>query len=156
MTTFSRLPNQDTEPTGSAADQVVGRRVVLKGLTGLGLSAATLTVIAGCGNGGDGEADQADLSGITAAATEAVSGGQVPVGQAAFLEDQGIIVTQPTEGNYYVFSNRCTHQGGVVNRVSDQGTLVCPLHSAQFDMTTGEVVGGPAPQPLQKFDVPLS
>lgn len=133
---------------------VTGRRTVLKGIAGLGVGAATITILSGCS-----EADP--TRGIDVAAVEqevktAVDAGKVPVGGAAFLESVAAIVAQPTEGNYVVFSNRCPHQGGKVTRVSASGTLVCPLHGSEFDMATGEHVAGPSSAGLAELDVPVS
>lgn len=130
-----------------------GRRTVLKGIAGLGVGAATITILSGCS-----EADPTrgiDTTAVTEAVQQAVSAGQVPVGGAAFLEPVSALVAQPTEGNFVVFSNRCPHQGGKVTRVSDHGTLVCPLHGSEFDLTTGEHVAGPSSAGLAKIDVPV-
>lgn len=152
------MTNAPSRPI-SARDNAgpLGRRTVLKGLTGLGVSAATVTVLAGCGGGGgEGAAPQPADAAVTEAVQKAVDAGQVPVGKAAFLEEEQLVVTQPTQGNFYVFSNRCTHQGGAVSQLSEKGDLVCPLHGAQYDPTTGEPVGGPATKGLQQFDVAVS
>lgn len=132
-----------------------GRRTVLKGVAGLGAAGATFTFLSGCGGGG-GQNAQGDLTAVTGAVQQAVASGQVPVGQAAALNDVGVVVTQPTEGSFVVFSDTCPHQGGKITGMSAEGTLFCPLHSAQFDPATGEPVAGPANQPLQKLDVPIA
>lgn len=133
---------------------VTGRRTVLKGIAGLGVGAATITILSGCS-----EADPArgiDVEAVGAEVKKAVDAGKVPVGGAAFLEPVAALVAQPTAGNFVVFSNRCPHQGGKVSRVSTKGTLVCPLHASEFDMTTGEHVAGPSSAGLTKLDVPVS
>lgn len=133
---------------------VTGRRTVLKGIAGLGVGAATITILSGCS-----EADPArgiDVEAVDAEVKKAVDAGKVPVGGAAFLEPVAALVAQPTAGNFVVFSNRCPHQGGKVSRVSTKGTLVCPLHGSEFDMTTGEHVAGPSSAGLTKLDVPVS
>ncbi len=131
-----------------------GRRTVLKGIAGLGVGAATITILSGCS-----EADPTrgiDTTAVTNAVKHAVDDGAVPVGGAAFLEPVAAIVAQPKEGEFVVFSNRCPHQGGKVTRVSDHGTLVCPLHGSEFDMTTGAHVAGPSASGLAKLDVPVA
>ena len=50
-------------------------------------------------------------------------------------------------GNFFAVDKRCSH----MNASLDMGTLdgyilTCPLHFAQFDITTGEVLSGPVPQ----------
>lgn len=149
--TKGTIVNDSTASTSVLA----GRRAVLKGVAGLGAAGATLTFLSGCGGGG-GQDAQGDLTAVTGAVQQAVASGQVPVGQAAALGDVGVVVTQPTEGNFVVFSDTCPHQGGKISGMSAEGTLFCPLHSAQFDPATGEPVAGPANQPLQKLDVPIA
>jgi nitrite reductase/ring-hydroxylating ferredoxin subunit len=47
---------------------------------------------------------------------------------------------------------RCTHVGGPLDRGPLTGNIVtCPLHGSQFDVTTGQVVRGPAVQPIQTY-----
>jgi nitrite reductase/ring-hydroxylating ferredoxin subunit len=41
-------------------------------------------------------------------------------------------------------ANVCLHFGGPLE--CKDGKLVCPWHSAAFDMTTGECLAGPAPK----------
>jgi Rieske Fe-S protein len=72
------------------------------------------------------------------------AGGGVVVGK--------IVLTRDTGDDVHAFSAICTHQGCTVNRVAD-GTIDCPCHGSQFDATTGEVVGGPAPSPLAEIPV---
>lgn len=56
-----------------------------------------------------------------------------------------------TEGGFRAVINRCTHassnfDGGRVRR----GSVMCPLHGARFDLTSGQCLGGPH-QPLRTF-----
>jgi Rieske Fe-S protein len=52
------------------------------------------------------------------------------------------------------FTSICTHQGCDVDQFSS-GLLQCPCHGSQYD-TSGQVVQGPAPLPLQEFPVTRS
>ncbi len=134
---------------------LTARRTVLKGAAGLGAGAAAITILGGCGRG-SGTPDQGiDTEAVTAAVRQAVAAGQVAVGAAAFLEQARVIVTQPVPGSFVVFSDRCPHQGGRVSRLSDQGTLVCPLHGSEFDLGSGEHVAGPAAGGLDRYDIPV-
>jgi nitrite reductase/ring-hydroxylating ferredoxin subunit len=52
------------------------------------------------------------------------------------------------DGSYYAVSERCGHmkasmQAGALYR----NILTCPLHKAQFDVTTGKALSGPVPPP---------
>lgn len=65
-----------------------------------------------------------------------------------------ILITQPKKGTFKAFVAVCTHQGGVLTGAKNN-EIVCPLHGARFDATTGEakIV---APTPLGKVSVSVS
>ena len=58
-------------------------------------------------------------------------------------------------GTLYGFSDICTHRqcnlslGGEI----DGASITCECHGSMFDMTTGEVLGGPATEPIATFPV---
>ena len=54
--------------------------------------------------------------------------------------------------DFIAMSNVCTHLGCRVRWVEDQDQFFCPCHNAAFDKQ-GEVVSGPPPKPLDKFEV---
>ncbi len=57
-------------------------------------------------------------------------------------------------GHFYALSERCTHRGGPLSEgAMDNGVVTCPWHFAQFDVKTGEAVGPPASEPLEKYEV---
>ena len=59
-----------------------------------------------------------------------------------------------TEDGYAAFDDRCTHRGGPLSDgVLICGTVQCPWHGSQFDVTTGEVKCGPAEQPIGVYEV---
>ena len=61
------------------------------------------------------------------------------------------------DGAYYAFSDTCTHRGCSLAEGSLSGNeLVCECHGARFDVTNGEVLGGPAREALQTFRVSVS
>ena len=71
-----------------------------------------------------------------------------------FLEEERVIITQPTAGQYKVFSDVCLHQNGRVTMQDEStGRLVCVLHGSQFDPATGEVIVGPSAYGLKPVDV---
>ncbi|GAC1342718.1 MAG: hypothetical protein NVSMB29_14720 [Candidatus Dormibacteria bacterium] len=53
-------------------------------------------------------------------------------------------------------SNTCSHLGGPLNEgeVAD-GCVVCPWHASRFDLSSGEVVEGPASMPQPVYDARL-
>ena len=58
------------------------------------------------------------------------------------------------DGGYLAMWQRCTHLGCTVPYRTDEKQFHCPCHSSLFN-TKGEVVGGPAPRPLDIFPIAL-
>src|SRR5215469_234843 len=57
-------------------------------------------------------------------------------------------------GTVYAVDDDCTHIGGPLDRGELEGhVLTCPLHLAQFDVRTGDVLRGPAREPLPVYRV---
>lgn len=71
----------------------------------------------------------------------------VPVGGGTVYSAERVVVTQPAAGTFHAFSAICTHQGCVVDSVSD-GAIHCPCHGSAFSISDGAVLHGPAPDPL--------
>ncbi|RFU83788.1 Rieske (2Fe-2S) protein [Streptomyces triticagri] len=71
------------------------------------------------------------------------------------FKDEGVVVTQPTAGQFRAFSAKCTHQGCAVQDVSS-GTINCPCHNSKFDASDGSVQGGPASRPLPAAKISVS
>lgn len=58
------------------------------------------------------------------------------------------------DGNYYAIHAICTHMGCNLSKGKLKGNVVtCPCHGSQFDVTTGNVVRGPAKKPEQAYKV---
>jgi nitrite reductase/ring-hydroxylating ferredoxin subunit len=56
-------------------------------------------------------------------------------------------------GELRAFDDTCTHQGCSLAEGDLEDTIVeCPCHGSQFDIVTGEVVEGPATEPIDVFD----
>ena len=54
------------------------------------------------------------------------------------------LVVANVDGDFYVMNNWCTHeQGNLSEGELNKNVLTCPDHGAQFDATTGKVLGGP-------------
>jgi nitrite reductase/ring-hydroxylating ferredoxin subunit len=57
-------------------------------------------------------------------------------------------------GTVYAVDDDCTHIGGPLDRGELEGhVLTCPLHLAQFDVRSGDVLRGPAREPLPVYRV---
>ena len=148
-------------------DSLATRRGVLAGVGLVGLAGA----ITACGASsssstaaavppattpaaaGTTPASSASAAGSSAAASSAPAANalaatsQIPVGSGKIFPGPKVVVTQPTAGEYKVFSAVCTHMGCIVSQIND-GTIDCPCHGSQYSITTGDVVAGPAPRPL--------
>ena len=72
---------------------------------------------------------------------------EIPVGSGKIFTSEKVVVTQPNSGDFKAFSAVCTHMGCIVSTISN-GTIDCPCHGSQYSISTGAVVGGPAPSPL--------
>ncbi|MCY7342913.1 MAG: Rieske (2Fe-2S) protein [Pseudonocardia sp.] len=76
------------------------------------------------------------------AGTELGAATDVPVGSAAIFDEQGVVVTQATAGEFAAFSAVCPHQGCNVASV-EGGSIICPCHNSVFALD-GTVTTGPA------------
>lgn len=119
----------------------VTRRAVLRSTAVGGLAAPLLVACAG---------DAGEGAGSGGGAT--VSTSDVPVGGGTILQDEMVVVTQPTEGQFKAFSAVCTHQGCPVQTVAE-GRIGCNCHGSAFSIEDGSVVAGPADQPLEAKSV---
>ena len=149
-------------------DSLATRRGMLAGVGLVGLAGA----ITACSSGGSSMsaavADPATSSGTGAASTAtsaaasapasaSAAGGTaagaltatsaIPVGGGKIFADQTTVVTQPSAGEFKVFSAVCTHMGCIVNQIAD-GRIDCPCHGSEYSITDGAVLAGPAPKPL--------
>jgi nitrite reductase/ring-hydroxylating ferredoxin subunit len=79
----------------------------------------------------------------------------IPEGGGKVFAKQGVVVTQPTKGQFKAFSSKCTHQGCPVNEVA-KGVISCPCHHSEFSVTDGSVKKGPATQPLAAANISVS
>ena len=58
------------------------------------------------------------------------------------------------EGTIYAIGGICTHKGGPLGEGELEGAVVtCPWHGAEFDVTTGQVLGPPASQGVPTYTV---
>jgi nitrite reductase/ring-hydroxylating ferredoxin subunit len=58
------------------------------------------------------------------------------------------------EGTFYAISDVCGHRNAPLSRGKLDGYLIeCPLHFAQFDVRTGELVNGPVSTAVAIYQV---
>jgi len=70
------------------------------------------------------------------------------------LDPSGILIIRTGEKTVTALSRKCTHKGCTVPNFSN-GVSTCPCHGAKFDKS-GNVLGGPAPSPLKKYNATIS
>jgi nitrite reductase/ring-hydroxylating ferredoxin subunit/uncharacterized membrane protein len=64
------------------------------------------------------------------------------------------IVLARTESGYAAFDDHCTHRGAsLADGAMICGTVQCPWHGSQFDVTTGAVKAGPATRGIPTYKV---
>lgn len=143
----SPAPGHDTRgaTAGSGAGPSRRRAVGLVGAAAVGAVA-----LSACGGE---KADDAARPTGPASPTDVAAASDVPVGSGIAVDRDGVqaVVAQPTEGTFTAYSPVCPHQGCSVNPAKKQ--FVCPCHNSVFDMTTGDVTGGPASTGLTAYPV---
>jgi len=73
----------------------------------------------------------------------------------SFSVKGGEIAVTRVGGVFYAFSDICTHRGCnlALGGEIEGNTITCECHGSVFDMTTGDVVEGPATEPVATFEV---
>ena len=81
--------------------------------------------------------------------------GDIPSGQIRLVHVGGEeAAVYNADGTLYATQGVCTHRGGPLSEGDLAGQVVtCPLHGSQFDVTTGQVVQGPATESLTCYRV---
>ncbi|WP_344778169.1 Rieske (2Fe-2S) protein [Nocardioides panacisoli] len=135
----------------------LSRRQAIAGATAAAVGVPLLAACSsGSGSGTDSTGGSGGANGGGAPEQKAgaalVATADVPVGGGVILSGPGLVVTQPSQGEFKAFSSTCTHAGCTVSQVSG-GEIVCPCHGSQFSITDGSVDGGPAPSPLPSVAV---
>ncbi|MDQ1031003.1 nitrite reductase/ring-hydroxylating ferredoxin subunit [Streptomyces umbrinus] len=129
------------------------RRTLLAALGGAGI-AATLTACGGSDDSSSGSSDASKSSGSGGGAALAKTT-DIPEGGGKVFADQGVVVTQPTAGEFKAYSTVCPHQKQRINSVAD-GTITCPAHGSQFNAADGSVKKGPATSGLTAAKITVS
>jgi nitrite reductase/ring-hydroxylating ferredoxin subunit len=70
---------------------------------------------------------------------------EVPAGTMKHIEINGTeICIANVRGTLYAIGDRCGHENARLSRGSLMDTIVtCPMHSSQFDVTTGKLMSEP-------------
>ena len=115
-------------------------------LAGLG------AVLAGIGLVGPSRAAIAAAKTYTVGKTSDIKVGSA---KSYLVAGVSILITQPKKGVFKAFKGVCTHQGGKLSTVLGNN-IVCPLHGASFDSTSGKATGGPASTGLKGYKVTVT
>ena len=75
-------------------------------------------------------------------------------GTVSYVRQGRFYISRLEDGSVLAMWQRCTHLGCTVPWREDEGQFHCPCHSSLFNRQ-GEVIGGPAPRPLDIFPVSL-
>jgi len=75
-------------------------------------------------------------------------------GTVSHIQEGRFYLSRLENGGMLAMWHRCTHLGCTVPWKEDEGLFHCPCHSSIFT-TTGEVVSGPAPRPLDLFSIEI-
>ncbi|WBB67401.1 Rieske (2Fe-2S) protein [Micromonospora sp. WMMD812] len=137
------------------------RRALLAGAGAVGAA----VVLAACGGDDAGDGGAPATSGGPAVPSTGDAGGgdrqgsqslatttDIPVGGGKVLNTAGVVITQPSPGEFKGFDAICTHQRCPVSNV-DGGTINCTCHGSKFSIEDGSVKAGPATRPLPAKNV---
>ena len=82
---------------------------------------------------------------------------EVPEGEMrAYDLTTGRVALAHVENELFAFGDECTHEGCSLAEGelgADEDTVICPCHASEFDLRTGEPIGGPAEDPVRLFAV---
>ena len=89
----------------------------------------------------------------------------VNIGQASDIDEDEMkqvkvagtrVAIANVAGMFYAIGDTCTHMGCSLSEGDlEETTVTCPCHGSRFDVTTGQVLRGPAmkPEPSYKVEV---
>lgn len=84
----------------------------------------------------------------------AIAEGDLGPGEAVQVLHKGkpVLIVRDSDGDLHALSAVCTHLGCLVKWNTEDQYVECPCHDAAFALS-GEVLAGPAPEPLPKITV---
>jgi nitrite reductase/ring-hydroxylating ferredoxin subunit len=81
--------------------------------------------------------------------------GEVPPGQMKWVAvDRERVVLANVDGTFHALRDVCGHKNAPLSRGKLSGHVIeCPLHFAQFDVRTGELLNGPVSTTVMVYEV---
>ncbi len=154
------MTHADVPTPGLAGQPIDGggntpRRAVLKGACVGALAVAGGAALAACGGG-----PESGTTGTTGTGSKGVLAqlDDIPVGSGEVVKGSGgkrYVLVRTATDSVTAFDAACTHQGCPV-AMSIAGVINCPCHGSRFDVTTGNVLHGPATKPLKSVAVSVT
>ena len=79
----------------------------------------------------------------------------IPEGEARAFDVDGTMIAVARVGDaWYAIDDTCSHQRCSLSEGEiDGGILVCPCHGSEFALSSGEVMNGPADEPVRAYEV---
>mgnify|MGYP002757741156 FL=1 len=77
-----------------------------------------------------------------------VAATEIPIGSAKIVD--GVIFTQPKEGEFKAYSQTCPHQHNPITEI-DGMTATCTAHNTSYNLSDG--ISGPGRDPLEEYEV---
>lgn len=75
--------------------------------------------------------------------------------RSVFIDDVPALVIRLDE-SFYVIEDVCSHDGQPLTAgVLQDCSIVCPRHSARFDLKTGKALCMPATEPIRVFKIEI-
>ena len=86
---------------------------------------------------------------------KAIETAELSPGEGKQVDIEGLsIAVFNIEGNLYAIEGNCSHRGGSLGEGEVEGEVVtCPLHGAQFNVKTGQVMTLPAGSDMRRYTV---
>ena len=80
---------------------------------------------------------------------------EIPEGEFGSYQVGGEeVAVAHVDGSFHAFGDVCTHAHcSLSDGDLEETTVTCPCHGSQFDVTTGEVLNGPATEPVDSYEV---
>lgn len=120
---------------------------------GLGLPAASYLLIPPKPHGQTRWMDAGDLSGLEPDAPQEVTFLRTRIdGWKTLTEKASAWMVKHRSGHFTAFSPRCTHLGCAYHWEENRQQFACPCHGSRFALD-GRVLTGPAPRPLDRYEV---